>query len=220
MLRTSLVLLVLAASAMAVSAYRAPEAVETATYIGTDADGVLVEFNLQALGVENGSAAQFGETSIFSMPMGGKLAVVGAPDLPVDRRMVRIPETGGITLEVVSEETAPLGLYSVAPFQGYAMRDGSVNPYRINDEIYGTSALYPSSPVTLESIEIIRDLRVAWVTFNPVRVNPVTGEAVITKAQAEYFAERSGVPASYFETSDASKRRKVAATFAALQAVK
>jgi NADH dehydrogenase/NADH:ubiquinone oxidoreductase subunit G len=46
--------------------------------------------------------------------------------------------------------------------------------------------------------------------------DPQTGEAVITKEQAEHFAARSGVPMSYFETSDRSKRREMARTFAKL----
>jgi NADH dehydrogenase/NADH:ubiquinone oxidoreductase subunit G len=50
--------------------------------------------------------------------------------------------------------------------------------------------------------------------------DPNDGRAVITKAQAEHFAERSGVPMSYFETSDRSKRKQTAATFEKLQAVK
>jgi NADH dehydrogenase/NADH:ubiquinone oxidoreductase subunit G len=50
--------------------------------------------------------------------------------------------------------------------------------------------------------------------------DPKNGRAVITTAQAEHFAERSGVPMSYFETSDASKRRQMAKTFAKLQVVK
>jgi hypothetical protein len=50
--------------------------------------------------------------------------------------------------------------------------------------------------------------------------DPQTGEAVITKEQAEHFAERSGVPITYFETSDTSKRREMARTFQKLQVVK
>ncbi|MDX2438622.1 MAG: 4Fe-4S binding protein, partial [Acidobacteriota bacterium] len=50
--------------------------------------------------------------------------------------------------------------------------------------------------------------------------DPKTGEAVITKEQAEHFAERSRVPLSYFEKSDATKRRDMAKTFANLQVVK
>jgi len=180
MLRTALALMVLAGAAFAATAYRAPGAVDTARYLGTDGEGILVEFNLQSLGVESCPTAEFSDASSFSIPMGCRLAVPGAPDLPVIRKMVRIPETGGIRLEIVSEETAPLGIYSVAPFQGYPLRDGSVADYRIDESVYGSPSLYPESPVTLESVEILRDLRVAWVTFNPVRVNPVTGETVVT----------------------------------------
>ena len=43
---------------------------------------------------------------------------------------------------------------------------------------------------------------------------------MITKAQAEHFAARSGVPKSYFATSDRSKRLEVAKTFEKLQVVK
>jgi len=50
--------------------------------------------------------------------------------------------------------------------------------------------------------------------------DPRTGRAVITRAQAEHFAARSGVPVAYFERSDATKRREMAATFAKLRVVK
>ena len=50
--------------------------------------------------------------------------------------------------------------------------------------------------------------------------DPKTGEAVITRAQAEHFAKRSGVPVSYFETSDRSKRRELARTVEGLRVVK
>ena len=56
-------------------------------------------------------------------------------------------------------------------------------------------------------------------TFDMLR-DPATGEAVITKAQAEHFARRSGVPMSYFETSDRAKRKAMATTFAKLGQVK
>ena len=47
--------------------------------------------------------------------------------------------------------------------------------------------------------------------------DPKTGQAVITKAQAEFFAGRGGVPGTYFETSDTTKRRETAGKFVSLQ---
>ena len=38
--------------------------------------------------------------------------------------------------------------------------------------------------------------------------------------QAAHFADRSGVPVTYFETSDRSKRQEMAKTFEKLQVVK
>lgn len=47
--------------------------------------------------------------------------------------------------------------------------------------------------------------------------DPATGQAVITKAQAEFFAERGGVPVAYFETSDTTKRREMSKRIVSLQ---
>jgi bidirectional [NiFe] hydrogenase diaphorase subunit len=63
-------------------------------------------------------------------------------------------------------------------------------------------------------------VRTIWGREFEMLRDPRTGEAVITKAQAEYFAERSGVPMSYFETSDKSKRRELAKTFESLRVTK
>jgi NADH dehydrogenase/NADH:ubiquinone oxidoreductase subunit G len=50
--------------------------------------------------------------------------------------------------------------------------------------------------------------------------DPVTGEGLITRAQAEHFSKRSGIPESYFETSDRSKRLEMARTFEKLMVVR
>ena len=44
--------------------------------------------------------------------------------------------------------------------------------------------------------------RTIWGREFEMLRDPKTGEAVITKEQAEHFAERSGVPMTYFENSD------------------
>ena len=62
--------------------------------------------------------------------------------------------------------------------------------------------------------------RTIWGREFEMLRDPVTGAAVITKAQAEHFAARSGVPIGYLEKSDASKRRQTASTFVKLQVVK
>ncbi len=73
----------------------------------------------------------------------------------------------------------------------------------------------PTDCIPYETSNVTRTI---WGrTFEMLR-DPVTGEGMITRAQAEHFATSSGVPASYFERSDAVKRRQLAGAFAALQA--
>jgi len=162
------------------AAYRAPHSVVPATYLGSDGDSVLLEFDLQALTVQSTMVDGFGSASEFRVPGGGFVSQVGSPDLPAIRRMVRIANNGGYRLEVVSEESSVLGSYSVAPCQTPPSRNGDTYPYRIDQSIYSRDALFPGEAATLESFAILRDIRVAWVRFNPVRYDPVTGQTVLT----------------------------------------
>jgi hypothetical protein len=179
MIRVVAVVLVFSLSAFADIVYRAPQPVETAEFIGTDG-GPVVEFNLTALEAVDGFVAGYGSGTVFRVPGGGYGAEVGTPDVPCIRRMVQIPSTGNISLEVISSEESVLGNYRVLPMQPFGDRSGNKPPLKVNEGVYNTSEAYPSSPVVIESVSILRDIRVAWVRFNPVSVNPVTGETFIT----------------------------------------
>ena len=180
MLRIACSLLLFVSLAAADIVYRTAGPVEEAEWLGSDGSGILVEFNLRALDLEEQFVDGYGTSSVFRIPGGGLSSEIGAPDVPVLRRMVLVPDTGGITLEVVSEETVPLGIYSIAPRQPSPSRNGDSYPYRIRTDVYGASESYPADPVRLGSVEILRDIRVAWVEYCPVRVNPVTGEVSLT----------------------------------------
>lgn len=179
MIRVISVLLILAVSAFAGVVYRAPQQVETAEFIGTDG-GQMVEFNLTALETQDAYVAEYGSGVVFRVPGSGYGADMGTPDVPTIRRMVQIPNTGDISLEIVSSETSVLGNYNVLPMQPFMDRNGNIAPLKVNEDVYNSSSLYPASPVVIERISILRDIRVAWVRFSPVSVNPVTGETVIT----------------------------------------
>jgi NADH dehydrogenase/NADH:ubiquinone oxidoreductase subunit G len=72
----------------------------------------------------------------------------------------------------------------------------------------------PTNCIPYETSNVSRTI---WgKTFEMLR-DPVTGQGVITKAQADFFAGRNGVKREYFDTSDQSKRREMAKTFASLQ---
>ncbi len=94
--------------------------------------------------------------------------------------MVQIPNTGDISIEIISSETSVLGNYNVLPAQPFEERTAGALPLKVNNEVMGSSSFYPASPVTIERISILRDVRVAWVRYNPVSVNPATGETRLT----------------------------------------
>ena len=208
MIRVIGVLMILAVSAFAGTVYRASQAVETAEFMGTDG-GPVVEFNLTALETIDGFLAGYGSGVTFRIPGGGYGAEVGTPDLPCIRRMVQIPNTGDISIEIVSSETSVLGNYNVLPMQPFMDRNGNTLPLKVNEDVFSTPQAYPSSPVVIESVSILRDIRVAWVRFNPVSVNPVTGETTITtsvrvrlvsgssQGENELFRNSSGTTRSY-----------------------
>lgn len=161
--------------------YRAENPVDEVELLETWDDGCMVRFNLRALEAVQTGLEGFGTGTVFRMPAGsGYLAVIGSPDLPVLRRLVLVPETGDVQVEIVDQDTRYLGSYSVAPYQAPPTYTGGQRPYRIDDVLYGTSELYPASPVEIESIEILRDIRVASVRYCPVSVNPVTGDVYMT----------------------------------------
>ena len=208
MIRILMVVSLAAASAFAATVYRAPEPVESAEYIGMD-NGPVVEFNLTALETIESSVDGYGSGIIFRIPGGGYGAEVGTPDVPCIRRMVQIPNTGDISLEIVSSEVSVLGNYNVLPAQPFPERTAGALPLKVDETVMGSSSQYPSSPVTIERISILRDIRVAWLRYNPVSVNPVTGETYITtnvqvrivsgtdQGENELYRAPSGMTRSY-----------------------
>ncbi len=191
MIRVFLVLSLAAFSAFAGSVYRASEPVETAEYLGTD-NGPVVQFNLTALQAVDSSIEGYGSGIVFRIPGGGYGAEVGTPDVPCIRKMIQIPNTGGVSVEIISSEVSVLGNYNVLPAQPFAERTAGALPLRVNEDVYSRSEVFPSSPVVIERISILRDVRVAWVRFNPVSVNPVTGETFITTSVQFRLVSSSG----------------------------
>jgi len=188
-----ILLLLISFSVSAEVVYRNDDCSGVAEYLGTDSEGVLVDFSLSALTAETSTVDEFGSGTILRIPGEGEGMPIGSPDLPVIRRMVLIPNTGAVSLEVISSESVPLGIYSIPPFQEYPSRTEGPAPYRIDDSIYSNAAVYPSQPVIVERVSILRDIRVAWVRFSPVQYNPATGETMInTNVTIRLTTEGSG----------------------------
>jgi len=97
-------LLLLSVTVSAEGLYRSTDQSEAAEYIGTDAEGITVEFTLPALTAETEILGDFGSGTVMRIPGEGEGMPVGSPDLPVIRRMVLIPNTGDVSVEIVSVE--------------------------------------------------------------------------------------------------------------------
>ena len=192
MYRILFAVLAVAAIAGADVVYRAPEPVQPATFMGSDGEGDLVRFDLQALTAEQGFVEGYGSCEVLRVPSAGFLARIGGPDLPAVRRMVQVPDYGEIDIEVVSMETSPLGLYDVAPYQPSPTRSGGAHPYKVDNEIYSTPEMYPRNAVELESVRILRDIRIAWLRYSPVQIDPTTGEARLVTSVTVRIVNRGG----------------------------
>ncbi|MEN8208040.1 MAG: C25 family cysteine peptidase [Candidatus Fermentibacteria bacterium] len=177
---TLLIVLFAAAFVSGEVVYRSPGSVEDIVLLESTDNTKTIEFNLSALECFETELEEFGSGSVFRIPAdGGFLATIGSPDLPVIRTMVLIPSSGDIELEIVSEESQYLGNYSIAPYQNPPTYTGGPSPYKIDYSVYSASQVFPASSVELESIVILRDIRVAWIRYNPVSVNPATGDVSI-----------------------------------------
>mgnify|MGYP006278217667 FL=1 len=161
--------------------YRAQGPVEEIELLESTQQSKTIQFNIQSLEALPVSVEGFGTGTVFRGPSGTSfLASVGDPDLPAIRRLVLVPPAGEVQVEVLEQETFYLGRYSIPPYQPPPTWSGPAPEFRINSYLYSSSQLFPASPVELESVNIMRDIRVAWVRFNPVSYDPATGDVYIT----------------------------------------
>ncbi len=159
--------------------YESPEPVGQVEVLSEGGGDTVVRFSLDALESEGVSIDGFGDGTLLRIPGGGISGIVGRPDLPVIRRMVRVPSTGDVRVELLEQETSSLGVMRIPPLQPFPSHEGEALPFRIDEEFYAGSGPYPASPVIVEAVEVLRDIRIAWICFYPVSWDPSTGEAVL-----------------------------------------
>ncbi len=159
--------------------FRSQEAMPDAEILASDASSVTLCFNLPALTGSDALVDGFGTGTCLRVPGWGMLAEAGCPDLPVLRKLVMVPDIGGVSLEVMEETTASLGVFTIPPFQHPPLRSGETQPFEQDPAIYGSEGPFPSECALLEGVHVLRDLRVATVRFNPVRYDPRTGEVTL-----------------------------------------
>ncbi len=128
-------------------------------------------------------------------------AVIGAPKLPVNRKLIEIPFGATVSVkildyEVVEYELATLGIhFPLMPAQPPAPKDGSYVPFEYDAAAYALDAYTDNALVSVEVLGVMRGLRVARLDIAPVQYNPVTGMIrVYTGIEAEVIFEGADVP--------------------------
>ncbi len=178
------ILLLLAISSMyAGTLYNEPSVQRITEVISSDNDGITVKFNLSTLEYE-----QFGLNSVLRVPGEGLAAVPGLPDLPVIRRMIQVPSAGDMSVEIIESSHYTIHLPgSIFPFQPLPVRGESRESERIDEEFYEGDDSWPGSPVDIESVEILRDIRIVRALFFPVSWNPSSCNLEITTSVTVRF---------------------------------
>ncbi len=111
---------------------------------------------------------------------------VGAPALPVLRKMIEVPLEAKVSLELIEATTqtvslTALGLQgSIAPVQPSQPKCGESEPaVSPSDELYG-SGLFPTEPLAIVDDFIMRGHRIVVVEIRPVRYNAVLAELEVS----------------------------------------
>lgn len=138
-------------------------------------DGLHVSYNLGqfTLSPLNYRGESMSEISISGMVLPNN---EGCPNLPVESRLLAVPQGANARLNVVNVESEIVRNVDIAP----ALRIQPENEepefnYVKNREVYGKNAFYPEQPFTIERTSI-RGVDVVAVSVSPFQYNPVTKE--------------------------------------------
>ena len=100
----------------------------------------------------------------------------GYPNLPVESRMLAVPQGAEARLTVLNVESEIVRDVDIAP--ALRIQAESEEPefnYVKNQEVYGKNAFYPENPFTIDRSSI-RGVDVVAVSVSPFQYNPVTKE--------------------------------------------
>ena len=103
----------------------------------------------------------------------------GLPNLPVESRMIAIPQGATATLNVVHAQKQTIQNVNIAPaLRIQAENEDPEMNYEKDMKVYAKNALYPENPFTLGQSKI-RGVDVVSVSITPFQYNPVTKDLVV-----------------------------------------
>ncbi len=122
-------------------------------------------------------AVELAETDFqrLSFQGSGVWGQLGQPELPVLRKLVRLPEQSDWHWEIVNSDFVELSDYTLSPHQEGTVEtpEGSYDPDVVFDETsYLMDRWFPTEPVELGSPIIMRDFRLGRLELRPIQYNP------------------------------------------------
>lgn len=132
----------------------------------------------------------YSRPEIDGLALGG---APGAPELPLYSGLIGLPPTGAAELRILEVQTErlrlphpPLPVARLRPpttgAVGSATLSARLTEHTPDADVYATNALYPAAVATLGEPAWARDRRVAGLTIQPLRVNPVTREMDVVRS--------------------------------------
>lgn len=140
---------------------------------------VSLEYNLDAMSLTsftyNGEEMQTIGISDISLPN-----AKGLPNVPSYSRTIAIPQGAQAVLHVRSYEQQVISDVNVEPSLGIQMENEEPNTdYTKDMKVYTENAFYPAEFASISSTSTMRGVDVVTISISPVRVNPVTREAIV-----------------------------------------
>ena len=184
---------------------------ESARLISSDQNGVVIELITPdfVLIPENLDGRDFSRIKINGWGVTGEF---GKPELPVISRNIALPHGAGIeyNFEVIESEIIKDVL--INPLQEYRSDNRNVEtPAYVEDvEFFERDEFYPSARVTISDPVIMRDLRMARVTINPFRYNPVRQELEVVRKMRVTVNFNDSIQAVNPKTN---RRERISASF-------
>lgn len=103
----------------------------------------------------------------------------GCPNIPVESRMLAIPQGATATLNVVRADQQVIKNVNIAPaLRIQPENEEPVMDYKKDPKIYSKNAFYPEHPFEI-SKAYMRGVNVAVVSISPFQYNPVTKDLIV-----------------------------------------
>ena len=168
----------------------------------SDERGIVMDFRIPAISVRTVQKGEE-EFDLLYLESEGITGRLGYPELPTITRLFAIPNQASVRIISIQPQYVRVNGLNPYPHQTHEI-DSPHNPdeWIFDDDSYGNGGFYPERWVEIGEPVIMRDFRILPVTVFPVRVDPVTGEAmVLTGIHAEISFDRG--PAANIKTREA-----------------